>query len=551
MTLTSTGRRWRRAALALVAAGALTLSACGSSSDDSTNTGASSEQTSAGGDSNTDEPTSSDNAVPTGNEASQDASPREATNSLIAVAVQDPGAFDYVTDTKTAVALWVPSIVEPLLYFDADGNATPGVSDSWTISDDGLVYEFHIRDTTFSDGSPVTADDVVFSLKTMQESPLVRLSSVFAPVQSIEKVDDATVRVTLDRPSQAFFQGMGDFSGFVQPEAGAATRASNPIGTGPYKLVKYVPQDSIQLTANENYWGEQPKIKDVTIRIIEDESAAMLAMQAGEADMFVPAGAQFWSQIVDEGLDQKYNLITYPQAGEPTYGIINQRVPLEKRQVIAAVFNRDDIKALFNAPWGIETACTFARTDRSWYLPYTDNGAENCAYPYDPQGAAETVAANGWGSDEIVFTSLTDVGDLKPPAEVMIAEMQAAGFNVTNNAIDLARYSATVFSADDPDYDVTVMAGSDTPSAWTCPDGKSGWGTYCNPAYDELLNKADQALTSDEYADYMAQAAAQMAKDAVLVPLLSKQSAGLLHPDLNGWTEPNVFVGIRLADLSW
>src|SRR5699024_8351671 len=118
-----------------------------------------------------------------------------------------------------------------------------GVADKWTISDDGLTYTFHIRDTTFSDGSPVTASDVIFSMKTMSSSKVTRNAAAYDAVSGIDKVDDSTVKVTLTRPSQSFFKGMGSTPGLIQPEAAADKRSTDPIGTGPYKLVKYTPND--------------------------------------------------------------------------------------------------------------------------------------------------------------------------------------------------------------------------------------------------------------------------------------------------------------------
>ena len=124
----------------------------------------------------------------------QSPSPRAAENKVILIARQDPGTLDYVKSNLTALRLWVPAnVVEPLVYFDKDGNAAPGVAESWTISDDKKIYTFKIRDTKFSNGAPVTADDVVYSLNTMKGSPVVNNASAFEVVTAIEKVDDHTV----------------------------------------------------------------------------------------------------------------------------------------------------------------------------------------------------------------------------------------------------------------------------------------------------------------------------------------------------------------------
>ena len=162
------------------------------------------------------------------------ASPRAAESKVVLIARQDPGTLDYVTSNLTALRLWIPAnVVEPLVYFDKDGTATPGVAESWTISEDGLTYEFKIRKANFSDGTAVTVEDVIYSLNTMKNSPVVNNAAAFNAVSAIEKVDDSTVKVTLSRPSQNFWRGMGSVSGLIQPEHAAASIATNPIGTGP------------------------------------------------------------------------------------------------------------------------------------------------------------------------------------------------------------------------------------------------------------------------------------------------------------------------------
>lgn len=513
-------RPGRRVMIGAVGAAMMLVSACTSSSGSSSNSGVIHKQT----------------------------SPRKAKNQLVAIAAQDPGTFDYTKSNLTAVRLWIPNIVEPLLYF-VGGKAAPGLADKWTISADKKTYTFHIRDAKFSTGAPVTADDVVFSLKTMQKSPVTDIASAYASVTGIAKTSDSTVKVTLSQPSTAFFEGMGSLAGLIQPQADASKISTDPIGTGPYKLVKYVPNSSITLTANPYYWGTKPAIPNVTIDIIADEGALLNALRAGQADLFAPAGAQYWSQMAKDGIDKAYHMVTYPQSGEPTYGVINSRIPIAERQTIAKVFDRNAIKSLFDAPSAIKTACTFASTDRSYFEPYS---AKNCPYPYDPKAAAEAVKANGYGNQALTFTSLTDVGDLKPPAEIMIAEMQAAGFKVNNNALSLARYSQLVFSSKHPDFDVTVMAGDDDPSQWMCTNkSQVNWATYCDPHYAQLINKANAATTPAAYDAYMKQAAETLTKDAVIVPLLSKAGIGLLDPALKGWKDPNVAVGIRLATLHW
>ncbi len=477
-------------------------------------------------------------------------SPRAEENRAVLTARQDPGTLDFVKSNLTALRLWIPAnVVEPLIYFDQAGNASPGVAESWEVSDDKTEYTFHIRETTFSDGSPVTADDVVYSLNAMKGSPVSANAAAYNAVKSIEKVDDRTVKVTLDRPSQGFWNGMGAISGLIQPEAAADGIATNPIGTGPYMLDEYVSNSHMLFKVNPNYWGEQPALKEVRVRIVTDGTAGLNAVDAGEVDAAPVNTIDLWEQIVNRKLDEKFNLVTYPQIGEPTYAVVNQKIDPGIRQAIAMTLDRQAFNDAFGAAWGAENTCTFALPNQSWYSPANE---ETCPYPFDYEEAMKMVQENGYGEQTLEYASLSDVPDLSLPADLMVPLMQGAGFDVTRNAMDLARYAQLIFQGRPPQFDVTIMSGDSNPAQFACPDpDKAGWTTYCSQDYTDAIAAADAALTREEYEAHMNEAAAILRNDAVIIPIIAKQGVGLFHPDLKGFQEPRVAVAIEFAPLHW
>ena len=476
------------------------------------------------------------------------ASPRAAENKVVLIARQDPGTLDYVTSPLTALRLWIPAnVVEPLVFFNKDGSVEPGVAESWTISDDKLTYEFKIRQTTFSDGSPVRAEDVVFSLNAMKNSPVVNNSSVYNAVSSIETVDDSTVRVTLSQPSQSFWRGMGSVAGLIQPEHAASSIATNPIGTGPYVLKSYTTNSSFEFEANPNYWGNKPAITSATVRIVTDGTAGLNALEAGEVDAVPVITIDLWEQLSKRELDKKFTLHTYPQVGEPTYAVFNQKLDPELRKALAATLDRQSFNDAFGAAWGADNTCTFALPNQPWFEP---ESAESCPYPFDFEKAM--AEAPKYASTPLEFASLSDVPDLSLPADIMIPAMQGAGFNVTRNAIDLARYSQLIFQGRPPQFDITVMSGDAEPTQWACssPD-KAGWSTYCSPEYTQALTDADKATTDEEYLAKMKEAAKILRDDAVIVPMIAKKGVGLFDTELKGFLEPRVLVAIEIGKLHW
>ncbi len=477
-------------------------------------------------------------------------SPRAEANAVILAARQDPGTLDYVKSNLTALRLWVPgNVMEPLVYFNGDGSVSPGVAEAWEISEDRTTYTFTIREGNFSDGSPITAEDVIYSLETMSESPVVSNAAAHDAVAAIDKLDDRTVQVQLSRPSQNFWRGMGDVAGLIQPQAAADQIATNPIGSGPYRIVEYVSNSHIEFEANPEYWGEQPEITSVTVRIITDGTAKLNAIEAGEIDSSPVNTVDLWEQIVNRGLDENYTLVTFPQAGEPTYAVVNTNVDPEIRKTIAMTLDRQAFNDAFGAPWGVENTCTFGLPHYPWYQAESE---DTCPHPYDMEGAMARIAENGWGDLSLEYASLSDVPDLSLPADLMIPLMQAAGFTVDRNAMDLARYSQLIFQGRPPQFDVTIMAGPGEPTQWACSDPeKAGWSTYCSAAYTDALAAADQALNQEDYVKHMMEASAVLRDDAIIIPIIAKAGVGLYHPDLVGFIEPRVGVAIEFAPMSW
>jgi len=486
--------------------------------------------------------------VATAGSAALAASPRAAENKVVLIARQDPGTLDYTTSGLTALRLWIPAnVVEPLVYFNKDGSVEPGVAESWTISDDKLTYEFKIRKTNFSDGTPVTVEDVIYSMNTMKNSPVSDYAAAYNAVSSIEKVDDSTVKVTLSKPSQNFWHGMGSVSGLIQPEHAAATIATNPIGTGPYILKSYTTNSTFEFEANPNYWGTKPTITSATVRIVTDGTAGLNALEAGEVDAVPVITIDLWEQLTKRELDKKYTLVTYPQVGEPTYAVFNQKLDPKLRQAMAETLDRQSYNDAFGASWGAENTCTFALPNRPYYEA---ESPESCPYPFNFDAAS--AKAKEFASTPLEYASLSDVPDLSLPADIMVPALQGAGFNVTRNAIDLARYSQLIFQGRPPQFDITIMSGPDDPAQWSCPTpDKAGWSTYCSLPYTEALAAADAATSDEDYLAKMKEAAKILRDDAVIVPLIAKKGVGLFDPDLKGFIEPRVLVAVEIAKLHW
>lgn len=181
-----------------------------------------------------------------------------------------------------------------LLRTSPDGKQLlPGLAESWESSEDGLTHTFHLRDAKFSDGSPITAEDVVFSFTRLRDQEDSAYSGAFQVIKTIEALDDKTVRFTLKGPAGPFIGSVEMFNAGIVPkrvveELGDEEFALNPVVSGPFKVKKWEKGDRLTLERNPHYWREGlPYIDGVDIVQVGSDQTRVAMLQAGEVDVVV------------------------------------------------------------------------------------------------------------------------------------------------------------------------------------------------------------------------------------------------------------------------
>ena len=199
------------------------------------------------------------------------------------------------------------NVFEGLVKPTPDGDLIPAVAASHTVSADGTVYTFTLRDgVKFHNGKTVTADDVVYSIERcagIGGGDL--LVEAFSIIRSVEKKDDKTVVINLTAAD-------GDFLSYMTAAiipADYNQQETAPIGTGPFRFASRTPQESVVLEKFADYWGTPAYLNKVTFRIIENGDALVLALQSGSVDICANLTTTQIAQIQGKG----YNVVaTYP-----------------------------------------------------------------------------------------------------------------------------------------------------------------------------------------------------------------------------------------------
>lgn len=194
-------------------------------------------------------------------------------------------------------------IYQPLVMLDPTGatqDIVPGVAESWEVSEDGLTYTFRLRQgNVFSNGDPVTAADVKFSLDTWADPEQNAFADFAAGYRSVTIVDDATVEVNLSEPRGAFLYSLAMVTASILPEALVTEQGDaffeNPVGSGPFVLDEWNKGSSISFARNDNYWeAGAPLLDGVVWNFVTDDNARVLQLKSGDAQQIdsIP-----WSEV--------------------------------------------------------------------------------------------------------------------------------------------------------------------------------------------------------------------------------------------------------------
>jgi peptide/nickel transport system substrate-binding protein len=289
----------------------------------------------------------------------------------------------------------------PLVYLDRDLKPIAGLAESWDISDDGLLYRFELNPkATFSDGTPVLASDVVFTLRKIVDpaSEAIQIISAFEQLDlaRTRAVDDHTVEVGFKKPLATQLVLFNDL--MVLPEhvynKGNFRNdyIARAVGSGPYTLVRRGPGNEVLLTLRKDYWGERPHIQNITFKVVEDHATAWNALKRGDLDETLIASDTWMREQKNPALTSKidfrrfytlsYNLIAW-NARHP---------PLDDRRVRRALAMCIPMDSVIND--------LYHGTARALSGPFTpDDWAYNPNVPvirYDVEGAKKLFAAAGW-----------------------------------------------------------------------------------------------------------------------------------------------------------
>jgi peptide/nickel transport system substrate-binding protein len=375
----------------------------------------------------------------------------------------------------------------------------PDLASSWTVAPDGLTYTFHLRpDARFSNGTPVTASDVVYSIQRSRAFS-GGWGFLLTAVKAITAPDSHTVVITLSQPHAPLLADLAMYAYSVLPEnlvkAQGSSFFQHPVGSGPFMVTSYSPDSEVDLARNPYFYGSKPKISKVKVLIVPDDNTRVLMLESKKADVIENPPGNLVSEI-DKTPGLSVQL--YPSTRVDFVQLDEHFKPFKSplvREALNYAINRKAIVSL---------AYQGHATPGASFMPYKMKFFDSSLkpYPYDPTKAKQLLAQAGYPHGFSTFL-ITVSGDVAGQAEAIVlkSELAAVGITVSIQSYELltaynkedgghSEMGERYWTNDIIDPDEVATFGAD------CQGGAEAFNSYwCDSQANTLVTQARAELS--------------------------------------------------------
>lgn len=449
----------------------------------------------------------------------------------------------------------------------ADGSVIPGAAESWEVSDDGRVYTFTLRDHTWSDGTPVTANDFVFAMqRILAPETAAKYASLLYTIKNaqainegemedpsalgIKALDARTLEITLENPAPYFLEQLTHYTAFPIPKHKVDElgddwiKPANLASNGPYTVVEWVPNSQVHAVKNDNFYdAANVTIDDVYYYPAEERNAATKRFRAGEVDVQY----DFASEQIDwlrENLPAETKI--HPWLGIYYYPINTRKPPFDDPRVRNALALAIDREAI------TEKVLKTGELPAYSFVPPATGEYGEPAYvdwmskPYEERvaEAQALMAEAGFGPDNpLAFQLSYNTSENHKKIAIAAAAMwrqhlgvQAELFNtevkvhyndMQQGNFEVAR-AGWIADYNDPQNFLYLMETR---------TGVLNYAGYSNPEYDRLMAEADVAEDPKSRSALMHEAEAIAMAEMPNIPIYYYVSKNLVAQDVAGWVD--------------
>ncbi|MCM1305616.1 MAG: ABC transporter substrate-binding protein [Butyrivibrio sp.] len=431
-------------------------------------------------------------------ESSGDNSSKEPVygGSIVVGIQQDIDSLDPHKATAAGTKEILFNIFEGLVKPDENGNLIDAVASGYTISEDGLVYTFTLRDNVkFHNGNVVTCEDVKYSLERvsglLDGTPLI---STLKTIQAVDILDEKTVQVTVESANTELIYS---FVAAIIPAGSGEDAEAEPIGTGPFSYVSYTPQVGIVLKKNPDYWQiGLPYLDEVNFKIVNSPDSAVLELQGGTIDIYAYL-TDSQAQELQDGFNVEASASNVVQA----LFLNNAVAPLDDvrvRQAICYALDKDSINDFVGGGNGTIISSAMLPTLKDNYVDLNDMYGTTA----NVEKAKELLADAGYGNGldlEIAIPSNYEFH--MQTGEVVVEQLKEAGINATIKAVEWSTWLDEIYNGRQYQATISGITCDSTPGYLLNrfqTDSKKNFINFANAEYDALYLSAQSTLDVQE-----------------------------------------------------
>lgn len=485
----------------------------------------------------------------------------------------EPASLDPALTTGLPESNAELELFEGLTRIDKDGIPQPALAEKWEISSDGMTYIFYLRDgICWSDGTPITAEDFVYSWKrvldpntasqnaymlyVLKNGEAYNSEEATADEVGVNAIDERTLEVKLGEPA-AYFLGLTAFHAFypvpkhvveANPETWAGSD-KNLVSCGPYTLKKWIHSSEIIMMKNDKYWNKDNiKPPCITMPISDSAPTRVNFLESGNADIIDEPPSADEVRLRDLGLYR-----AEPMLGTIYYVFNLEKAPFDNpkvRQAFAMAVQREDF--VHNVvKSGKEPAYSFV--PKGIIIDNKDfrSGEYEKLMKEDVEAARNILKASGYDG-----TPVTLLYGTSESSKVICEGIQAMWKKNLGVEVELANQETKVFyaSRDNGDYQIAyanwIADFSDPMNFLDIYYDPNNESRYKNPQFIELVEKAKKETDSVKRTAYMHQAEQFLIDDYVVIPLYYSSMNLVVKPNLKGYfTSPMGLVDLTAAYL--
>lgn len=452
---------------------------------------------------------------------------------------QEPAGLDpHKTPAHSSVRIY-SKIYEGLVTFDENMELVGQLASDWEQPDDSTYVFNLVEGVKFHNGREMTADDVKYSFdRIMDEETASHISSYFSDVKNIEVMDDHQIKFELEQPNATFLTNLTNSSAAIVPKEVVEENGDlqqNAVGTGPFVFEKWVPDNSVTLKKNEDYYVEdKPKLARVEYYTMKEEAARLSAIRTGEIDMTTLTSKSAGLLGNDDNVDIKdYQSLEYSYVG---FNVDKEPFNNEKvRQALSMATDRESIakvvwdgKAITTGPitpamgdWAIDV------NEEDVYMNDTDKAKKLLAEAGYPDGFSTTI------------TTASTYADMVDTAQLLQQQWAEIGVKADIKQIEWGEYidtwsntSADILigrngSGTDPDRAMNYFFST---------DGSANVWNFSNEEYDKLVEEGKRTVDPDKRKEIYDKAQKDLLELSPNLFLVSPESYVAVRKDVKGFT---------------